>query len=120
VSGMASAGPFHGLLKVRMPAGDQPGAPYACWRTQFFTEAGQPVLTIERAVIHLDVAEVAWADLTMFADADDRPVLDAPCDIAGLVEDGPDGEWIRTRTFRYLIEFVSERPAPAEKSEAAA
>lgn len=112
---------FEGMLKLRIPPAN-PGVPTLCALAEFFAEDGQQVMTVNRAVIRMDAAELAWAELTMFADAAGRPVLDIPADpahpgvhdLTGLIEDGPGGGEIRTRTFRYLIEFVSERPAPTE------
>ena len=101
---------FEGILTV-YGASVHRGEVTPGWRVAFATQDGQPVPTVSKVAIHLDVEGPAWAELTMFADADGRPILTLPPgpftpDETGLVVEG--NGYYRERTFAYLIEFITE------------
>lgn len=109
---------FEGVLTLCYPPGHS-GQPTSGWQGVFATPDGQMVTTVARAVIYSDPEWPVWAELTMFTTTAGRPALDIPrakaspavFDLAGIARKR-NGEF-RTRTFRYLIEFVAERPAAA-------
>ena len=86
------------------------GEPTPGWRVGFYTPDGQVVPTVSHALIHVELEHPIWAELTMFADADERPVLTLPPGTFAPAESGlvPEGDSFRERAFPYLIEFITE------------
>lgn len=93
-------GPAVGFIGIEWPAGEGAGdRAIPAWRVAFYDDGGY-VTTIKTMTLHADVHAFIWADLTMFADADGKPVLHLPkgqdphC--------GEDGD-VAYGTFRFLI-----------------
>ena len=69
------------------------------WRFAVRSEDGSLITTVTELAIHATATDLTVVDLVMFADDDGRPLLTA----GPALKPGPDGDEIRTGTFRFLV-----------------
>jgi hypothetical protein len=102
---------FAGSVVIEWPCA-RPGSALIGSLTKISAEDGTPILTVTSLTLHCAADDIAWAELTMFADPDGNPVLDAGPGPLAKVHAGPDGE-ILTGTFPFLVTEMRVA-APAE------
>jgi len=90
---------FDGFLGIEWPAAP-PGCdrPLIAWKVTPFNADG-PITTITEFTIHATATDLVWAEATMFADEEGRPVYSVPP--GGKLH--TDDEGVVTGTFRFLV-----------------
>lgn len=91
---------FDGEIGITWPAGKGEALPG--WRLAPYNADG-PVNTITEFTLHARADDIVWAEATMFADADGRPVYDVPH--GAKLHLGDDGK-PATGTFRFRVTEV--------------
>lgn len=90
---------FDGFLGIEWPAAEAGSdRPLIGWKVTPFNADG-PVTTITEFTIHATATELVWAEATMFADEDGRPV----CNVPPVRKLHTDADGIVTGTFRFLV-----------------
>jgi hypothetical protein len=91
--------PFDGFLGIEWPAASpECDRPLIGWKVTPFNADG-PITTITEFTIHATATDLVWAEATMFADEEARPVYSVPP--GGKLH--TDDEGIVTGTFRFLV-----------------
>jgi hypothetical protein len=96
---------YAGTICVEWPGGmEGPGRAIPAWKVSFYDDGGT-VATVSSATLHASVCGYVWAELTMFAGRDGKPVLhlpEGPAPNSSVLPLGEDGEVI-IGTFPFLI-----------------
>lgn len=94
---------FEGAVTIGWTQGP---APMPGWRFMPRTEDGQAITTVTHLTLHASAQDVVWAELTMFADEDGKPLFEG----AAVILPGPEHGEILTGTFAFLVMAMTVEP----------
>jgi hypothetical protein len=99
---------FEGVVTIEWRASGQSASPTVMpgWTFAIRDPGGEMITTVTDLTFHAPGDGLVWAELTMFCDAEGRPILaGTPDEISARWVAGDDG--IRTATFPFLVAGMS-------------
>ena len=109
---------YEGTITIEWPAPDAADAVRA-WKVTPRTQDGTVITTAVKITVHVVPDDIVWAEMTMFTDADGKPVYSTPSEPGKPwvlhVADGKPAQG----TFAFLVAGMSVGPPPSDAADAA-